>query len=206
MPRNAESQARDVQAIGGHARRTRGPNRRPRAGEAATGDSQGHLLRLPRSVAIWPAWRSRKAYVWAYARSWHNAVPGAIYEFCRGRGQRIETVAGVLGATAAENVYIGLNLFSYDTHMYLRQGLVAGVGTESFTIAAGSYGVTLTAFSEAASSAQFPVSNAAGGAIANLSLTVSSVPEPTAWALMLVGLGGFGTVHRSLRSGRNEGA
>ncbi len=32
------------------------------------------------------AGKTRKAYVWAYARSWHDAVPGVIYEFCRGRG------------------------------------------------------------------------------------------------------------------------
>jgi len=32
------------------------------------------------------AGKTRRAYVWAYARSWHDAVPGVIYEFCRGRG------------------------------------------------------------------------------------------------------------------------
>jgi transposase len=32
------------------------------------------------------AGKTRKAYVWAYARSWHDAMPGVIYEFCRGRG------------------------------------------------------------------------------------------------------------------------
>ncbi|MFG6415488.1 IS66 family transposase, partial [Roseateles sp. DC23W] len=32
------------------------------------------------------AGKTRKAYMWAYARSWHDAVPGVIYEFCRGRG------------------------------------------------------------------------------------------------------------------------
>lgn len=32
------------------------------------------------------AGKTRKAYIWAYARSWHDAVPGVIYEFCRGRG------------------------------------------------------------------------------------------------------------------------
>ncbi|WP_235579074.1 IS66 family transposase [Pseudorhodoferax sp. Leaf274] len=32
------------------------------------------------------AGKTRRAYVWAYARSWHDAVPGVIYEFCAGRG------------------------------------------------------------------------------------------------------------------------
>lgn len=32
------------------------------------------------------AGKTRRAYVWAYARSWHDKVPGVIYEFCLGRG------------------------------------------------------------------------------------------------------------------------
>lgn len=32
------------------------------------------------------AGKTRKAYVWAYARSWHDPVPGVVYEFCLGRG------------------------------------------------------------------------------------------------------------------------
>lgn len=32
------------------------------------------------------AGKTRRAYVCAYARSWHDAVPGVIYEFCLGRG------------------------------------------------------------------------------------------------------------------------
>ena len=32
------------------------------------------------------AGKTRKAYMWAYARSWHNAMPGVVYDFCRGRG------------------------------------------------------------------------------------------------------------------------
>jgi transposase len=30
--------------------------------------------------------KTRRAYVWAYARSWHDAVSGVVYEFCLGRG------------------------------------------------------------------------------------------------------------------------
>jgi transposase len=32
------------------------------------------------------AGKTRKAYVWAYARSWYDPVPGVVYEFCLGRG------------------------------------------------------------------------------------------------------------------------
>lgn len=32
------------------------------------------------------AGKTRRAYVWPFARSWHDAVPGVIYEFCAGRG------------------------------------------------------------------------------------------------------------------------
>lgn len=32
------------------------------------------------------AGKTRRAYMWAYARSWHDAVPGVVYDFCRGRG------------------------------------------------------------------------------------------------------------------------
>ena len=32
------------------------------------------------------AGKTRRAYVWAYARNCHDAVPGVVYEFCLGRG------------------------------------------------------------------------------------------------------------------------
>ena len=32
------------------------------------------------------AGKTRRAYVWAYARSRHDAVPGVVYDFCLGRG------------------------------------------------------------------------------------------------------------------------
>ena len=32
------------------------------------------------------AGKTRRAYMWAYARSWHDAVPGVVYDFCLGRG------------------------------------------------------------------------------------------------------------------------
>ena len=34
------------------------------------------------------AGKTAKAYVWAYARGEHDAVPGVIYEFCTGRGSK----------------------------------------------------------------------------------------------------------------------
>jgi len=32
------------------------------------------------------AGKTKRAYIWAYARSWHDAVPGVVYDFCLGRG------------------------------------------------------------------------------------------------------------------------
>ena len=32
------------------------------------------------------AGKTRRAYVWAYARSWHYPMPGVVYDFCLGRG------------------------------------------------------------------------------------------------------------------------
>ena len=32
------------------------------------------------------AGKTRRAYIWAYARSLHDAVPGVVYDFCLGRG------------------------------------------------------------------------------------------------------------------------
>jgi transposase len=32
------------------------------------------------------AGKTRRAYVWAYARSWHDPTPGVVYDFCLGRG------------------------------------------------------------------------------------------------------------------------
>jgi transposase len=32
------------------------------------------------------AGKTRRSYVWAYARSFHDAVPGVVYDFCLGRG------------------------------------------------------------------------------------------------------------------------
>ena len=38
------------------------------------------------------AGKTRRAYMWAYARSWHDPAPGVIYEFCRGRGAQYPVV------------------------------------------------------------------------------------------------------------------
>jgi len=37
------------------------------------------------------AGKTRRAYIWAYARSLHDAQPGVIYDFCRGRGAQYPT-------------------------------------------------------------------------------------------------------------------
>jgi transposase len=45
-----------------------------------------HADETPVSLLDPGAGKTRRAYVWAYARSWHDKVPGVIYEFCPGRG------------------------------------------------------------------------------------------------------------------------
>ncbi len=34
------------------------------------------------------AGKTTKAYVWAYARGEHDAIPGVVYDFCVGRGAK----------------------------------------------------------------------------------------------------------------------
>lgn len=34
------------------------------------------------------AGKTAKAYVWAYARGEHDAMPGVVYDFCTGRGSK----------------------------------------------------------------------------------------------------------------------
>ena len=45
-----------------------------------------HADETPVALLDTGAGNTRRAYMWAYARSWHDAVPGVIFEFCRGRG------------------------------------------------------------------------------------------------------------------------
>jgi len=45
-----------------------------------------HADETPVSLLDPGAGKTRRAYIWAYARSWHDRVPGVIYDFCRGRG------------------------------------------------------------------------------------------------------------------------
>jgi len=101
------------------------------------------------------------------------------------------------GQTPSTNSYVALNLFSADAHTYLRQGLVSGLETMSFIVPAGSYGVTLTAFAEGMIPAHIAANTeAASGATANVSLSISAVPEPATGALMLVGLCAVGEARR----------
>lgn len=93
------------------------------------------------------------------------------------------------GPTASTNSYVALNVFSADSHSYLRQGLVEGLETVSYIVPAGDYGVTLVAFAEGTIPANIASNaQAVSGATANLSLSISAVPEPATAALMLFGL------------------
>ncbi|RYE80038.1 MAG: PEP-CTERM sorting domain-containing protein [Oxalobacteraceae bacterium] len=131
----------------------------------------------------------------------HGSASGsAFYDFVVNTQSNLSLAFGAFAsATPDANAYVALNLYSYDTHSYLRQGLVSGVGTESFIVGGGSYGFTLTAFSEATSPASLAIRDINGSAIANLSLTVSAVPEPASLALMLFGIGAVGTARRRWR-------
>ncbi|MBS0449570.1 MAG: IS66 family transposase, partial [Proteobacteria bacterium] len=63
------------------------------------------------------AGKTRRAYMWAYARSWHDAVPGVVYDFCLGRGAQYP--AGFLGGEADGRGWSGTLLTdrykAYDT-------------------------------------------------------------------------------------------
>ncbi len=60
-----------------------------------------------------------KAYVWAYARGEHDAMPGVIYDFCRGRGSRYPAdFLSQWGGTLSCDDYAG-----YDA-VFKRQGCI----------------------------------------------------------------------------------
>ena len=139
----------------------------------------------------------------------HGAASGsAFYDFSVDTASSLSFALSAFfsSATPSVNAYVALNLFSYDTHTYLRQGYVAGSETFAYTVPVGSYGVTLTSFAEGAVPADIRVdSEANGSAVANLSLSVSAVslpapvpavPEPATWGLMLFGIGAVGMAHR----------
>jgi transposase len=51
------------------------------------------------------AGRTKRAYIWAYARSWHDPTPGVIYDFCLGRGAQYPLA--FLGGNADEARWSG---------------------------------------------------------------------------------------------------
>lgn len=137
----------------------------------------------------------------------HGAASGNVfYEFTV---DTLSTLSFAFAASAAAQpaaaAYVAMDVFTVDAHThlprsYLRTGPLSGIGTLSYDVDAGSYGLSLTAFSEATIAARIPVNTEANGsAIANLSLSISAVPEPAAAALWAIGLAGMGLWHASRR-------
>lgn len=136
----------------------------------------------------------------------HGAASGsAFYDFSVDTESTLSFAFSAF-ASGAPSAYVALNLFSYGTHAYLRQGHVAGIETVAYTVPVGSYGVTLTTFAEGAIPANIRVNTAVSlSAVANVSLSVSAVsqpvpvpavPEPATWGLMFLGIGTIGMAHR----------
>ncbi len=129
-----------------------------------------------------------------------SASSNAFYEFAL---DTASTLSFAFAASAAAQpgavAYVALDVFTVDarTHgprTYLRVGPLSGIGTLSYDLDTGSYGLSLTAFSEGAIAAHIPVNTAANSsAIANLSLSISAVPEPAAAAMWVIGLAGLST-------------
>ena len=70
------------------------------------------------------AGKTRRADMWAYARSWHDAVPGVIYEFCLGCGEQYPLAflngEDRLGARRWSGTLLTDRYSAYDTVVDLR--------------------------------------------------------------------------------------
>ncbi len=129
-----------------------------------------------------------------------SASSNAFYEFALDTASTLSfAFAASAAAQPGATAYVALDVFTVDarTHgprRYLRVGPLSGIGTLSYDLDAGSYGFSLTAFSEGAIAAHIPVNTAANSsAVANLALSISAVPEPAAAAMWVIGLAGLST-------------
>ena len=78
-----------------------------------------HADEIPVRMLDPGAGKTVKAYVWAYARGEHDAMPGVIYDFCRGRGSRYPAdFLSQWGGTLSCDDYAG-----YDA-VFKRQGCI----------------------------------------------------------------------------------
>jgi hypothetical protein len=112
-----------------------------------------------------------------------------------------------LSFTTFTSADITINLFTLtalgEIDTYLRLG-GAGSGSESYTLAPGSYGFSAIAFSQASIAANQTFNDRATSSnTVNVSLSivspaapVSDVPEPATWAMMIVGFGAIGVASR----------
>jgi hypothetical protein len=132
-----------------------------------------------------------------------TATASAYYDFA------VDTES-LFSFTSFTGADITINLFTLNVlgqiDSYLRQGAF-GTGSQTYTLAPGSYGFAVSAFSQSTIAANQSVNNSAiSGNTANISLSirspavpVSDVPEPATWAMMIVGFGAVGAGARMRR-------
>jgi len=129
----------------------------------------------------------------------HGAASGyAFYEFSVDTASTLSFAYSASAfAVPLAYAYVDFDVFTVDARgqrpaSYLRQAPLTGTGTLSYTVPAGRYGLSLTAFSVGGISVPIAVNaEANGSAVANVSLSVSAVPEPSTEALWALGLGGL---------------
>jgi hypothetical protein len=138
----------------------------------------------------------------------HGAASGnAFYQFTVDTPSKLSlTFSAFASAQPSAYAYVALDVFTVDerTHApktYLRLGPIAGTDTLSYDVGSGSYGLSLTAFSQGDIPARISTNTQSNsGAVANLSLSVSAVPEPATAALFALGLAGVCTLRASRRA------